>query len=33
MAGWAYLEEFVRDQPPGPMNEAFDRFIRWTHHG
>lgn len=30
-AGWAYLDEFVRDQPTGPPAEAFDRFIRWTH--
>jgi hypothetical protein len=31
IAGWAYLEEFVRDRAPGPTDELFDRFIRWTH--
>jgi hypothetical protein len=30
MAAWTYLEEFARDQGPGPLGEAFDRFIRWT---
>jgi hypothetical protein len=30
IAGWAYLEEFVRDRPHGPADEAFDRFLRWT---
>jgi hypothetical protein len=30
IAGWAYLEEYVRDQPSGPPAAAFDRFLRWT---
>jgi hypothetical protein len=30
IAGWSYLEDFVRDQGPGPLAEVFDRFIGWT---
>ena len=28
---WVNLEEAVRDMPPGPASDLFDRFIRWTH--
>ncbi|RZU54384.1 hypothetical protein EV385_6335 [Krasilnikovia cinnamomea] len=27
---WVNLEEAVRDLPPGPALELFERFIRWT---
>lgn len=27
---WNYLEDFCRDSAPGPVGEAFDRFMRWT---
>lgn len=30
ITSWNYLEEFIRDQPTGPLAEVFDRFVRWT---
>ena len=30
MLMWTHLEEFARDQGAGPLDGAFDRFIRWT---
>jgi hypothetical protein len=30
MLMWTRLEQFALDQGPGPIDGAFDRFIRWT---
>jgi hypothetical protein len=27
---WSYLEEFIRDQGEGPLEQAFGRFIGWS---
>jgi len=27
---WSNLEAAARDMPEGPVEELFDRFIRWT---
>ncbi|WP_433361907.1 hypothetical protein ACQPZX_29365 [Actinoplanes sp. CA-142083] len=27
---WTYLESFIFDQGPGPLGDAFERFIAWT---
>lgn len=30
MLMWGYLEDYALDVGPGPLGEAFDRFIAWT---
>lgn len=32
IAAWGYLEDWVRDQGPGPFSDAFERFILWTRN-
>lgn len=27
---WIYLETYAQDAGPGPLDGAFDRFLRWT---
>jgi hypothetical protein len=30
LACWDYFDRYVHDMGPGPLGEAFQRFIGWT---
>jgi hypothetical protein len=27
---WAYFEQFLLDNGPGPLSEVYERFMGWT---
>jgi hypothetical protein len=33
MLMWQYLEDYSRDAGPGPLGEAYERFLSWTRQG